>query len=342
MNSLEASVIIPAYNAEKTISKCLLSVVNDECCKEIIIINDGSTDNTQDLVSKFAIEYANIRIINCENGGVSKARNLGLKESCTEYIVFLDSDDYISENAVSEAVKLMKDNKLDLCCIDMVEENIVRDKDNRYKRIQDNLLVCDKEVGEHIFNANPRSACAKVYRRKIIIDNELCFDEKMSYAEDLVFVLQYLAFTTKLGFCANARYIVQNVNPQSLSKKYHSNIEYVLKRRNETLLKLFSLYPDYQKEYFKNTMGLDCYSIIVYSDNLFKMKSPYGFWESCKLIKKRLVEFVKTEEYKNPKYFEMPKKRTEKLYYKVIRTRSPFLIGLMFYVKNKIKTRTAK
>ncbi|HEY9060629.1 MAG TPA: glycosyltransferase family 2 protein [Pseudobacteroides sp.] len=342
MNSLGVSVIIPAYNAEKTISKCLLSVVNDDYCQEIIVINDGSTDDTQGIVNKLANEYANIRLINCENGGVSKARNLGLREACAEYVMFLDSDDYISENAASEAVTFMSYNKLDLCCIDIVEDNIVRDKDNRHKRIQNNLIVCDNEVGKYIYSANPRSVWAKVYRRKVIIDNELCFDEKMSYAEDLVFVLQYLAFTTRLGFCAEARYIVQNVNPQSLSKKYQPNIEYVINRRNETLLKLFSLYPDYQKEYFKNTMGLDCYSIIVYSDNLFKMKSPYGFWESCKLIEKRLVELVKTEEYKNPKDFEMPKKRTEKLYYKVIRTKSPFLVGLMFFIKNKIKSGTAK
>ena len=91
------SIIVTAYNAEKTIERCLNSILNNKYDDyEIIIVNDGSTDKTEEIVQLFASEK--IRYYYEENKGVSSARNLGLKESKGEYITFVDSDDYVANN----------------------------------------------------------------------------------------------------------------------------------------------------------------------------------------------------------------------------------------------------
>ena len=109
------SVIIPVYNVERYLSTCLNSVVNQNFTKyEIICVNDGSTDNSLDILNNYKIKY-DIKVISQKNGGLSAARNTGLKHVSKEYIVFLDSDDYfISDTTLKELYEVMKNNRLDI------------------------------------------------------------------------------------------------------------------------------------------------------------------------------------------------------------------------------------
>ena len=108
------SVIVPVYNAEKYISKCLDSILSQKGDFEIIAVNDGSTDSSLKILQEYAKNHKNIKIINQKNQGVSVARNTGLKSSFSKYITFIDSDDWLEPNTFAEALKIIKQDNPDI------------------------------------------------------------------------------------------------------------------------------------------------------------------------------------------------------------------------------------
>ena len=108
---LKITIIIPCYNCEKYIKKCVESILNQTYQNiEIILINDGSTDNTDAVINLIMENTTNIVYINKENTGVSDTRNVGINEATGDYIMFIDSDDFIEHNYINEFVKGAKDN----------------------------------------------------------------------------------------------------------------------------------------------------------------------------------------------------------------------------------------
>ena len=118
------SVIIPAYNAEKYIGKCIESIQNSDYTDlEIIIVNDGSKDNTLGIINSYAKADSRIVVVDKKNGGVSSARNLGLDRATGEYVAFIDSDDYVSENYFSNMLECCEAGADIACCrYQMVDE----------------------------------------------------------------------------------------------------------------------------------------------------------------------------------------------------------------------------
>lgn len=113
-NQLDVSIIVPAYNVQDYIDECLRSLINQKTIYryEIIVINDGSSDSTLEIASKFKTDK--LRIINRSNEGVSCARNVGIKNALGEYLIFCDADDYMKENAVQILLDTAKDTKADI------------------------------------------------------------------------------------------------------------------------------------------------------------------------------------------------------------------------------------
>ena len=115
---VKLSVVIPVYNVEKYIEKCLGSLCGLKIANEIIVINDGSSDNSLEIIKKFKNEHENenIIIINQENKGISKTRNVGLRESKGEFIFFLDSDDWVETESFKKMLKenIEKDTDVDI------------------------------------------------------------------------------------------------------------------------------------------------------------------------------------------------------------------------------------
>jgi glycosyltransferase involved in cell wall biosynthesis len=124
---MKVSVIVPVYNVYEYIEKCLDSLVNQTYKNiEIILINDGSTDNSLDIIKKYQKKHENIIVINQENHGQGYARNKGIEKSNGEFIMFVDSDDYVDTDIVKKLVGSIKDNDAVVC--------------NIYKVINENLL----------------------------------------------------------------------------------------------------------------------------------------------------------------------------------------------------------
>ncbi len=110
------SIIIPVYNSEKVIARCLESVLNQDYKNiEIIIINDGSKDRSQEIIEQYSKIDGRIKIIKTENQGVSSARNLGIQNASGKYVCFLDADDYVDKDMYNELVKQIKENDMVIC-----------------------------------------------------------------------------------------------------------------------------------------------------------------------------------------------------------------------------------
>ena len=143
----QVSVIIPVYNVEKYIDKCLESVVNQTYNDiEIIVVNDGTKDNSEEIINNYLKKYNNVKYLIKENGGLSDARNYGVKYATGEYIAFLDADDYLDYNLFSNLQSYMNQN------IDLIKYKMIRVDENGNNIDKINGPVFEKMNGQQAFN----------------------------------------------------------------------------------------------------------------------------------------------------------------------------------------------
>jgi glycosyltransferase involved in cell wall biosynthesis len=204
---LKISIIVPVYNTAKFLPRCLDSLIDQKIQKEIIIVNDGSTDDSRSILSLYQANNSEIIIIDKENGGLSSARNEGLKVARGEFIGFVDSDDWIKENALELLwSKASKDN-LDILAFDPV---LYFDEDNVQSISRDLKLAGKVLSGEEFFNYSIRyrslqvPVCFHLFRREVLESNHLRFVEGI-FHEDW-------QFTPRVYFKAKRiEYINQNL-----------------------------------------------------------------------------------------------------------------------------------
>ncbi len=180
------SIIIPVFNIEKYISSCLDSVLTQTYKNlEILIINDGSTDNSKEIIENYATKDNRIIVINKENGGVTSARNVGLKLATGDYIGFVDGDDYIEPNMFELLIKNAVDNNADIshCGCRIVFPSRV----DYYYNTNEKILQSNKDgLKELILGSKIEpSMCNKLYKSDIIKDKQI--DSKFISNEDYLF-----------------------------------------------------------------------------------------------------------------------------------------------------------
>ncbi|MBD5243962.1 MAG: glycosyltransferase [Barnesiella sp.] len=188
------SIIIPVYNAEKHIADTLESVLSQSFSDfEIIIVNDGSVDKSEEICKFYASKDKRVKFISKENGGVSSARNAGLDAAQGEWITFVDADDTIPQNALETLISYTS-----------IENDIVV---AGYNRIQSNKILTSQikrtcslsniELAHELFSPTDKTylgvICSKLYRRTIIKDNGIHFEEAIKYNEDRLFTFEYLS-----------------------------------------------------------------------------------------------------------------------------------------------------
>lgn len=188
------TIVIPYYNRENTIRETIESIENQTRNDfYILVVDDGSKDNAEKIINEFNKKYNNIKYVYKENGGVSSARNLGIKLSKTKYISFLDSDDLYDK----EFVKVMlddisqKDKDLSFCSYYYYNG---KNTNKTISSFSDKNLVAEYLKGNNSTNMN-----CFVFKRKYLIENDLRFDESISWGEDMYFLLKCMKLTNNIS-----------------------------------------------------------------------------------------------------------------------------------------------
>ncbi len=193
------SVIIPGFNCGKSIKSTVDSIISSGLTDyEIVIVNDGSTDNTASVCNSLCSKYSFIKYSEQENSGVSAARNRGINIATGEYIVFFDADDTAEENGFSECVDILKSKKPDILVFGMSFDYYKKGKLYRSDKLvpeQTGILnkIQIKAELESLYNTNSlTSACNKIYKKALISDNNILFNTHYFLMEDFLFSLECL------------------------------------------------------------------------------------------------------------------------------------------------------
>ena len=286
----DISVIVPAYNAEKYIEKCLNSLVNQTKEElEFIIINDGSTDHTEELVKTF--KDKRIRYFKNINQGIGKTRNYGIDQAKGEYILFLDSDDYVEKTCCEELYQKAKNDDLDIVICDFYKEW----DDGRVEEIHTPYFANSSLKENPDIITEYLAPWAKIYRRKLVVDNKIRFVEDCKY-EDVPFVIEALDKADKIG----------KIDKCLFYYLIHGNSETTVRdRRCFDILKIIDKIRKYtkEKEYLKDKIDHLTVRIIT----------NYTIQQRVQKDKKIGMEFIETAftylkkevpDYKNNKYYE--------------------------------------
>ena len=189
------SIIVPVYNAEKTIRRCIESILHQSCGDfELLVVDDGSPDSSGAICDAYAAGDARVRVFHKENGGVSAARNLALEQARGKYIQFLDSDDWITPDATLLLLRAAEEHEADLVISDFYR--VVGERVSVKGDIEEGSVLTQEEYAAHMME-NPADfyygvLWNKLYRRSIVERYRLRMDEEISWCEDFLFNLEYI------------------------------------------------------------------------------------------------------------------------------------------------------
>ena len=331
------SVIIPAYNAEKTLYKCLDSVIEQTYKDlEIIIVDDGSTDGTADIIKKYTKRYNYIKCIHQKNAGVSKARNVGIDNAQGEYLYFIDSDDHIENDTFGSLIDADKKHSLDIVASEIIDENGTSAIRNAFAEVSDLYADTKDEIGRNAFFIRLGSAVGKLYRLKTIIDNGIRFIENIDLAEDFIFTHTVLLNSCSIAKVSRSRYIVQNINEDSWSKRYVKNIEKTVELQERILLKTFTMYPAYEAIWKKRSMDIKANNCIMIVKNMFLNDCPFSWREKMDHVH-GLIDRGECEIFRRMSKENGPKTWMDKIYAFIFGLGSPSVICLFFWLKEHLK-----
>lgn len=284
----KVSIILPVYNSEKYIAKTIDSILNQNYNNyELIIIDDGSTDNSANICEKYANNEDRICLYKRENYGVSKTRNFGLSRATGKYIMFVDSDDFYESNCIKTMVNVIVSKKVDLVSCSysnfglsnnkfLLQDTLITNKFNEYlEKTQKNYLF------NQIWN--------KIYKLEIIKSNKILFDENISIAEDLKFNIEYLKKCN--SFChINEVLYNYRVTTSGLGFRYRTDA-------NDIKIELLKVIED---EYSKNNLDKKYIffsylkQYIAYFSNIIDNRNDLSNKQKKILIKK----IIESPEYK--------------------------------------------
>jgi glycosyltransferase involved in cell wall biosynthesis len=240
------SIIIPAYNAEQSINRCLESVLNQTYPYfEALVIDDGSRDGTAQLCDEFGKKDNRFKVIHKQNGGVSSARNIGLQTLTGDYVCFLDSDDWIEPDYFEHFVKLAEQQNALILFNPVVHKPEGVEK----KWNLDDVTYTKDNFSEAFLYLNLVKMGwinSKFYTSAVIKKHQIKFDEAVHYGEDLLFTLEYINYIEILKYTGYAGYNYTLFNADALSKRHNSfHSEYtgfkMMKLRIATLKETFQL-----------------------------------------------------------------------------------------------------
>lgn len=291
------SFIVPVYNTEIYLRKCLSSLVNQTYKNyEIVVVNDGSTDSSSKIIDDYVKKYKNIKVVNQKNQGLSVARNNGVKETIGDYILFIDSDDYVDERLL-ENIDLKIDN------VDVLRYQIATDNNNNIKEYNEKAF--DNVSGDIAFKYLSsyhfvELACCYVIKSKYYKENEFNF-EKGVYHEDFGLIpyiiykankvksIDYIGYyyvtrdgsimnntdyqkTIKKAFDMLKQYKKMKIYSRNANKKINLDDYYLSYISNSVIVKARELKPQDRKKYVTELKKINAFDGILVDTKMRKLK----------------------------------------------------------------------
>ncbi|CEP97135.1 glycosyltransferase [Paraclostridium sordellii] len=323
---IKVSIVVPVYNVEKYLKESLDSAVNQSLKDiEIIVVNDGSTDNSQEILKVYEEKYSNLKVINQENKGLSGARNTGIAECKGEYIYFLDSDDYIDLNSMEYCYNEAKKDNLDILTFDadtFLDGKLSVDEINKEEFYRENLIESKTMSGEEFYVYSNQKGAYRApvwlnfYKREFIEKNNLIFYEGIVH-EDEIYTSKSFILAKKIKYIPK-RFFFRRVRENSIMTRKidESRIKgnYIIAKETYKLFKyevinekVKNVLAMWIRKYYSNcikycdSLGLkDKRDFII--DNIeedvldtslqFQIENPKMFYSTCNI--KRNLFLVKT------------------------------------------------
>ena len=319
---IKVSIIVPVYNVEKYLDKCLKSLVNQTLKDiEIIVVNDGTKDNSQKIIDKYVNKYPKlVKSYIKENGGLSSARNYGLKYAKGKYIAFVDSDDYVETNMYQKLYDkaVEKDFDMVVCNLKYIYET---KEVNAYSNINKDILT-KEEIKKSMINIYP-SAWNKLFNKRLF-KNKVLFKEKVWF-EDVEFLYRLYPYINSIGTVEDYLYnYVQRKG--AITSTFDERLFHYIDNFNG-IVKFYKekkFFDEYEKELEY------CYVRYLYA-TFIKQASNF---KDKKMYKKAVEEAIKNVK----KYF--PNYRKNKYFYKSLKGLyllifNKFISNLLYCVRRK-------
>lgn len=335
MNNDElVSIVIPVYNSQLRLAKCLNSLVFQSYKNfEVIVVNDGSTDKSLEIIQSYVNKDNRFKVISIDNHGVSYARNLGIKVCQGEYIGFVDSDDELDVNYIQFLFNAIKLYSSDMAICDLVysnRENSINFQNNM--ELSRNTFF-DRYVRKYKTSHVIGAPFSKLIRRDIIETNSLCYEVGEHYAEDFCFNMKLYQKVSNISIISDKLYFYYEESIESLSKKNLKNIEYMLQRQQKVILPLINKIEkenrieDFFDEFVVYFATRD---VIILMQNTDKPLKQYLYFK--KVIS--MLDNVSKIKIRNMKLNNKLDNIFLKLYCKFSNTKIRFLLFIMIYAIN--------
>lgn len=332
----EISIIVPIYNGEETIERCVKSLINQTFKDiEIILVNDGSTDKSLDICSKLSKVNESIKVFTQDNKGQSAARNLGIKKSTGKYIMFCDCDDTVSSKWCENLYQVIKkENNV----LPYSGFNILNDKGKFLRKVENKEFSKWEIETKQFFYLDQIGLSGfpwnKIFNKNIILQNNIMFDESLSYNEDLKFLLEYVIYVEKIIYTNTQDYNYYSYE-NSISKHYRS-------KSFEKWENKYILWKQFLKKIDNDNYNLNlelCASLYLYHflqslENSFDERNSLS-QKAKYLYNKKIIKSKNFQEcIRKAKYY-----KDDKLYLKILKLKNCFLFYLFRYMYNFKKTK---
>lgn len=249
----EVSIIVPVYNAEKAAGTCIRSVLCQEYQDfELILVDDGSTDQTPALLDRYASEDGRVKVIHRKNSGVSAARNAGLDAAEGRYIQFLDADDWITKDSTKLLVRTMEEKNCDMVVAAFYR--VIGENCSCKSSISAEKAMTRQEYADHMMESPADYYYGvlwnKLYKNEIIRKNKIRMDETVNWSEDFLFNLEYVLHASRIASLGAPVYYYVKTDGSLVSQGM--NLNRIIQMKTSTF--------QYYNEFYRSILDEDKYS----------------------------------------------------------------------------------
>lgn len=334
----QISVIVPAYNCESFLEKAIDSVLRQKDADlEVIIVDDGSTDNTPTVCRKLCEKDGRIRVVTQENAGVSEARNRGISEACGKYIAFVDADDWLEDDSYGKMLRAIEETGAEcaMCGHYRTWPDGTREVDpapfengfNAHDSVMNKLvlpLLCDRLSADIVLGTIWRY----LFLRQRIVDMDIKFSG--AYLEDEIFLIEYFAMPTTLA-CVNEPLYNYLQNPASVTHRYFTNYADTFRASIASKRRLVEKFRIAAPEYWVHNTA--------WAGLLIAVSNEFAPGNNSSIFKKarKLREIAAGEDYAEAiaKYSPEGMNRNKTIVAKLMRAKLYFPLALLYTYKNR-------